>query len=345
MKDTRNIKTLIGEHDIKFLDFRFTDTNGKWHGVTYDVDKATDNLLQNGFTIDGSSIPGWKEIHCSDIRLLPDLETAVLDPFANQSTLILFTDVHDMQTPYACDPRSIAKKAEQSLIGSGIADQAFFGPEPEFFVFDEAAFTVGPNQAAYWLHSSEMTECHGISLGSNGGMPLDGPLSFSSHRPGLKGGYLSTQPLDGCSDMRGEMSNMLKIMGIDVEKHHHEVAAAQHEIGISFNTLVKAADQLQIFKYAVKNVAKAYGKTATFMPKPLVDDNGSGMHVHQSLWKKGKSLFAGDGYAGLSETALFYIGGILRHAQALNAFTNPTTNSSQLLPAKAGRLDNACKAD
>jgi glutamine synthetase len=259
------------------------------------------------------------------MMLVPDCSTAVLDPFAAQTSLIVFCDVHEPLTgqPYARDPRSIAKKAEQHLIATVLGDKAFFGPEAEFFVFDDVRFDLQMNGAFYEFTSEEGPYVSGQKMeeGNHG------------HRPPIKGGYFPVPPVDSTADLRAEMLSVISDMGVEVEKHHHEVAPSQHELGIKFDHLVRCADNMQIYKYVVHNVANSYGKTATFMPKPVKGDNGSGMHVHNSLWKNGQPLFAGNGYADLSETALYYIGGIIKHAKALNAFTNPTTNSyKRLIP-------------
>ena len=274
---------------------------------------------------DGSSIAGWKAINESDMILLPDCATAVMDPFAAQPSLVVFCDVLEPLTGqnYARDPRSVAKNAEAYLKTTGIADTMYVGPEAEFFVFDDVRYEVQMNSAFYEVSSEEGPYLSGKKMeeGNHG------------HRPPIKGGYFPVPPLDASSDLRAEMLTVIADMGVEVEKHHHEVAPSQHELGIKFEHLVKCADNMQIYKYVVHNVAHSYGKTATFMPKPIKGDNGSGMHVHHSLWKNGQPLFAGNGYADLSETALYYIGGIIKHAKALNAFTNPTTNSyKRLIP-------------
>jgi glutamine synthetase len=255
--------------------------------------------------------------------LMPDLDTALMDPFAAQPTLVVFCDVVEPMTgqPYSRDPRSIAKNAENYLRSTGIGDTAYIGPEAEFFVFDDVRFDVTQNQSYFMLDSEEGPY--------NSGRVYEG--GNSGHRPLPKGGYFPVGPVDACFDLRSEMVTTLLNMGVDMEKHHHEVAPSQHELGLKFNTLVKCADNMQLYKYAVRQVAHAYGKSATFMPKPVKGDNGSGMHVHQSIWKDGKPLFAGGGYADLSEMALYYIGGIIKHARSLNAFTNPSTNSYKRL--------------
>lgn len=316
---------LINEHGAEFVDLRFTDPKGKWHHTTQHVSTIEKDSFVEGFMFDGSSIQGWKAINESDMILLPDPQTAVMDPFAARPQLILICDIVDPKTGalYNRDPRSTAKLAEAYLKKSGLGDSAFFGPEAEFFVFDNVRFGVGENYSTYQLDSIE---------GPSASLK-DFPEGNMGHRPGQKGGYFPVPPVDSESDLRAEMLATMGEMGLPIEKHHHEVARSQHELGTKFATLVKSADLMQIYKYCVHNVAHSYGKTATFMPKPIAGDNGSGMHVHQSIWKDGKPCFAGDKYAGLSETALFYIGGIIKHAKALNAFTNPSTNSyKRLIP-------------
>ncbi|MGH6829076.1 MAG: type I glutamate--ammonia ligase [Rhizomicrobium sp.] len=320
-----DILTLIKEKDVKFVDIRFTDPRGKWQHVSFDLSMVDEDFLNHGTMFDGSSIAGWKAINESDMLLVPELDTAVIDPFFAQTTLILICDVHEPTTGqrYGRCPRSIARAAEAYVNSSGIGDTTYFGPEAEFFVFDNARFDVGMNKAFYHVDSREGAY--------NTGTEYDqGNLG---HRPQVKGGYFPVPPVDSEQDMRGEMLAIMGDMGINPEKHHHEVASSQHELGFRFNTLTKCGDYMQIYKYVVHQVAQSYGKTATFMPKPIYGDNGSGMHVHQSLWKGGKPLFAGSGYADLSDTCLYYIGGIIRHAKALNAFTNPLTNSyKRLIP-------------
>jgi len=323
MSDVSKVFDLIKDHDVKYVDLRFTDPRGKLQHVSQHVSTIDEAVFSDGLQFDGSSIAGWKAINESDMTLIPDAATAVMDPFAAQATLALFCDIYEPSTgqPYTRDPRSIAKAAEAYAKSTGIADTVFFGPEAEFFVFDDVRFTVGMNQASYSLDSLEGP------YNSNREYP-EGNLG---HRPGVKGGYFPVAPVDSEQDLRSEMVSVLADMGVEVEKHHHEVAPSQHELGIKFSTLVKCADAMQLYKYVVHNVAHAYGKSATFMPKPIFGDNGSGMHCHQSLWKDGKPLFAGNLYADLSETCLYYIGGIIKHAKALNAITNPTTNSYKRL--------------
>ncbi len=325
MADTKNVLEMIKEHDVKYVDFRFTDPRGKWQHLAHHVRTITDEFLSEGVPFDGSSIAGWKAINESDMLLVPDCATAVLDPFAAQTSLILCCDTHEPLTgqPYGRCPRSIAKKAEQHLISTGIADTAYFGPEAEFFVFDDVRYDSTMNGAMYAIDSEEGPYVSGKQY----------PDGNTGHRPPVKGGYFPVPPVDSLSDLRAEMLSVMYDMGLQVEKHHHEVAPSQNELGFLYSTLVKTADNMQIYKYVVHNVAHQYGKTATFMPKPIKGDNGSGMHTHQSIWKGERPIFGGNLYADLSETALYYIGGILRHAKALNAFTNPTTNSyKRLIP-------------
>lgn len=315
---------LIKEHDVKFVDLRFTDTKGKEQHVTIPGHALNEDLFEDGKMFDGSSIAGWKGINESDMILLPDAASAVLDLFAEETTLNLRCNVIEPATMQGYDrcPRSLAERAEAYLKSTGIADVAYFGPENEFFVFDDVRWDDTMQGAFYSIESSEAAWNSGRSYeGGNTG-----------HRPTVKGGYFPVPPVDSLHDIRGAMCLALEEMGLVTEVHHHEVAnAGQCEIGVRFSTLVRKADEVQILKYVVHNVAHSYGKTATFMPKPLVNDNGNGMHVHQSLFKDGKNLFSGDGYGGLSETALYYIGGTIKHAKALNAFTNPATNSYKRL--------------
>jgi len=325
MSSIDDVMAKLQEHECKYVDFRFTDPRGKWQHLAHHVRTITPEFLAEGVMFDGSSIAGWKAINESDMLLKPDCETAVLDPFAAQPSLIIFCDVMEPLTgqPYGRDPRSIAKKAQAHLAASGIGDAAYFGPEAEFFVFDDVRYESSMNTASYFIDSDEgpWVTNKAFADGNTG------------HRPPVKGGYFPVPPVDGASDLRAEMLSVMLDMGLEVEKHHHEVAPSQHELGNVFSTLVRAADNMQIYKYVVHNVAHQYGKTATFMPKPIKGDNGSGMHVHQSIWKAGGPTFAGNLYADLSETALYYIGGIIRHAKAINAFTNPTTNSyKRLIP-------------
>ncbi len=319
-----NVLRLIQENDVKFVDFRFCDTRGKEQHVTFPAHTIDADTFEEGNMFDGSSIAGWKHINESDMILLPDASTAVLDPFFDDKTLILRCDIiepKDMQG-YSRDPRSIAKRAEAYLQSTGIADTAFFGPENEFFIFDDVRWNTGVGGCSYQIDSEE--------AGWNSSKSYDN--GNTGHRPGIKGGYFPVPPVDSLQDLRSAMCLVLEELGQTVEVHHHEVATAgQCEIGSRFNTLVKKADEVLSLKYVVANIAHAYGKTATFMPKPLVGDNGNGMHVHQSLAKGGVNLFTGNLYGGLSELALYYIGGIIKHAKALNAITNASTNSYKRL--------------
>ncbi len=319
-----NVLNMIKENDVKYVDFRFTDTHGKEQHVTYPASCVDEDALTGGTMFDGSSIDGWKGINESDMILMPDTSTAVMDPFFEESTLIIRCDIVEPATMqgYERDPRSVAKRAEAYLKSTGIADTAYFGPEPEFFIFDDVRWGANMSGCFVKIDSAE-AEWNSEKVFDDGNI---------GHRPGVKGGYFPVPPVDSLHDIRAAMCETMTEMGLKVEVHHHEVATAgQCEIGVAFNTLVNKADELQIHKYVVHNIAHIYGKTATFMPKPMVGDNGSGMHVHQSLAKDGVNLFSGDGYGGLSETALYYIGGIIKHAKALNAITNGSTNSYKRL--------------
>ena len=329
---------LVKDNDVKFVDFRFTDTRGKEHHVSVPARLLDDSKFIDGHAFDGSSIGGWKGIQASDMLLMPDPSTARLDPFMDEPTLILTCDVVEPADGkgYDRDPRSIAKRAEAYLKSSGIGDVAYFGPEPEFFVFDAVQWAVDMSGCFVKITSSEAPWSTGLDMeGGNMG-----------HRPVLKGGYFPVPPVDSLQDLRSAMCLALEEQGVEVEVHHHEVAApGQCEIGTKFAPLVQRADWLQIMKYTIHNVAHQFGKTATFMPKPVVGDNGSGMHVHMSIWKDGKNLFAGNGYAGLSEFALYYIGGVIKHARALNAITNPGTNSyKRLVPGFEAPINLAYSA-
>jgi glutamine synthetase len=320
----QKVLKMIKDEDIKFVDFRFTDTRGKEQHVTVPAHQVDEEVFENGKMFDGSSIAGWKGINESDMILMPEPETAVVDPFFDAPTLILRCDVLEPTTGqgYGRCPRSLAKRAEVYLKSSGIADAAYFGPEPEFFIFDDVRWGAQMSGAFYQIDSEE-SSWNSEKVFENGNI---------GHRPGIKGGYFPVPPVDSLQDIRSAMCLTLEKMGLVPEVHHHEVATAgQCEIGTRFNTLVRRADDLQILKYVIHNVAHSYGKTATFMPKPLVGDNGNGMHCHQSLAKAGRNLFAGDNYAGLSDLALYYIGGIIKHAKALNAITNASTNSYKRL--------------
>ncbi|TBR41549.1 glutamate--ammonia ligase [Marinomonas agarivorans] len=315
---------LIAEKEAKWVDLRFTDFKGKEQHVTIPASSVDEEFFETGQMFDGSSIAGWKGINESDMIMMPQDGTAILDPFTEDTTVILRCNIIEPATMqgYDCDPRSVALRAEEYLKSTGLGDTAFFGPEPEFFVFDDVKWKSDMSGSSYEINAEEAAWSSNKKIeGGNIG-----------HRPFVKGGYFPVPPVDSNHDIRGAMCNAMEDMGLEVEVHHHEVATAgQNEIGVKFNTLVKKADEVQILKYCVHNVAHAYGKTATFMPKPIVGDNGSGMHVHQSFWKDGVNQFAGDQYAGLSETALYYIGGIIKHAKALNAFTNASTNSYKRL--------------
>ena len=315
---------LIKEHEARWVDLRFTDSRGKEQHVTNSASKIDEDFFENGAMFDGSSIAGWKPINDADMILMPDDSTALVDPFTEEITINVRCDIVEPSTlqGYERDPRAIAKRAEAFLSSTGIGDTAYFGPEPEFFVFDDVKYKATMSGAMYEIESEEAAWMTASSVeGGNTG-----------HKPGVKGGYFPVPPVDSLLDVRNSMCSAMESMGIDIDLHHHEVGTAgQCEIGAKFNTLVTKADEVQIYKYCVHNVAHAYGKTATFMPKPLVGDNGNGMHVHQSLWKDGTNLFAGDGYGSLSQTALYYIGGIIKHAQALNAFANASTNSYKRL--------------
>ncbi|HVK74327.1 MAG TPA: type I glutamate--ammonia ligase [Kofleriaceae bacterium] len=321
--DAKALKDYASKHGAKMIDCKFVDFLGTWQHITYPIERLEDGL-ENGFGFDGSSIRGWKAINSSDMLMLPDASTGVIDPFLATPTLSLICDAVDPITrePYSRCPRSLAKRAVKFLESSGVADKAYFGPEAEFFVFDEVRYTSEMHTASYFLDSVEGSwNTNRSEAGGNLG-----------YKPRVKGGYFPASPVDTLTDIRTLMVLTMQAVGIEVETHHHEVATAgQCEIDMKYAELVKMADQVMWYKHIVKNVAKQHGKTATFMPKPLFGDNGSGMHTHQSLWKHEKPLFAGDAYAGLSDTALYYIGGLLKHAGAICAFANPTTNSYRRL--------------
>ncbi|TVR99817.1 MAG: type I glutamate--ammonia ligase [Rhodospirillales bacterium] len=324
-KTPADVVRIIKDREIKYVDLRFTDPRGKWQHLSMTASFVDEDAFADGIMFDGSSISGWKEINESDMALIPDANTAVLDPFAAQATMILFCDVMEPSTgqPYERDPRSVAKKAVAYLGSTGIGDSVYVGPEPEFFVFDDVRFDVQMHHCFYEFSSDEGPYVTGRILAEGN----------AGHRPPIKGGYFPVPPVDSAQDLRSEMVSVMQEMGLTMDKHHHEVAPSQHELGLTYASLLTAADNVQIYKYCVQMVAHTYGKSATFMPKPVAGDNGSGMHTHQSIWKDGKPTFAGSGYADLSDTALFYIGGIIRHARALNAFTNPSTNSyKRLIP-------------
>lgn len=314
----------IAAHNAKFIDLRFTNTRGKEQHITLPISAVNDELIEHGKMIDGSSFPAWQKIHQSDMILKPDLNTIQLDPFYQESTLFIRCNVIDPMTQlgYHRCPRAIAQRAEQYLQSTGIADQALFGPEPEFFIFDNVQFETKMEGAFYLINSEE-------AYWNTGKMIEGGNIG---HRPRIQGGYFPVPPVDSSHDLRSAISHTLESLGIVVEAHHHEVATAnQCELATRYNTLTKKADEIQVLKYVVQNTAHNYGKTATFMPKPLVGDNGSGMHCHLSLSRDEINLFSGNDYSGLSETALFYMGGIIKHARALNAFTNPSINSYKRL--------------
>ncbi|MEZ5852739.1 MAG: type I glutamate--ammonia ligase [Hyphomicrobiaceae bacterium] len=318
-----DVLKIIKDKEVKFVDLRFTDTKGKMQHVTADASCIDEGVFADGYAFDGSSIAGWKGIEASDMLLMLDPTSAHMDPFFAQTTMSIFCDVIEPSTGelYERDPRGIAKKAEAYLKSTGLGDSVYFGPEAEFFIFDDVRFSSDPYNTGFRLDCTE--------LPTNMGTEYE--MGNLGHRPRTKGGYFPVPPVDSCQDMRSEMLSVMAEMGVVVEKHHHEVAAAQHELGTKFQPMVLAADHMQIYKYVIHNVAQAYGKTATFMPKPVFGDNGSGMHCHQSIWKEGKPTFAGNKYADLSDNCLYYIGGVLKHAKAINAFTNPSTNSYKRL--------------
>ena len=319
----KDIVARIKENDIEWVDLRFTDPKGKWQHLTMCAGVIDEDALEDGLMFDGSSIAGWKAINESDMILKPDLDAVYDDPFSATPMLVIFCDIVEPSTGegYARDPRTTAKRAEAYLGSTGIGDTVYVGPEAEFFMFDDVRFETGYNKSGF--------EIDDIELPTNSGRSYEG--GNLAHRPRAKGGYFPVAPVDSAVDIRAEMVSTMLELGLPCDKHHHEVAAAQHELGLTFGTLTETADRMQIYKYVVHQVAHAYGKTATFMPKPIKDDNGSGMHTHISIWEKGKPLFAGNGYAGLSDMCLYFIGGVIKHAKALNAFTNPTTNSYKRL--------------
>ncbi len=319
-----NLFDLMKDKKVRYVDLRFTDTKGKEQHVTIPAKLVDSEMLAEGKMFDGSSIEGWKGINESDMVLMPDASTAVIDPFCEEITMNLRCDILEPTTMvgYERDPRSVAHRAEEYLKSTGIGDTAYFGPEPEFFIFDDVKFG-NEMKGSFYSVDSEEAEWNSSTSYEAGN---------TGHRPRVKGGYFPVPPVDSSQDLRSAMCSTMEDMGLVIEAHHHEVATCgQNEIACQFNTLVKKADEVQIYKYVVHNVAHAYGKTATFMPKPLVGDNGTGMHVHMSISKDGVNTFAGNKYGGLSETALFYIGGIIKHARALNAFTNASTNSYKRL--------------
>lgn len=323
MSTASDIVKRIKDEEIEWVDVRFTDPRGKWHHLSMWSGAIDEDALEEGLMFDGSSIEGWKAINESDMILKPDLDAVYIDPFSATPMMIIVCDIVEPSdgSLYGRDPRSTAKRAEAYLKTTGIGDTIYVGPEPEFFMFDDVKFATGYDRSGFIIND--------IELPTNTGASIEG--GNLGHRPRAKGGYFPVAPVDSCMDIRAEMVTTMLEMGLPMDKQHHEVAAAQHELGITFGTLVETSDRIQVYKYVVQQVAAAYGKTATFMPKPIKDDNGSGMHTHMSIWKEGKPLFAGDGYAGLSEMCLYYIGGVVKHAKAINAFSNPTTNSYKRL--------------
>jgi glutamine synthetase len=319
----KDIIKRIKDEEIEWVDVRFTDPKGKWQHLTMCAGVIGEDELEDGLMFDGSSIEGWKAINESDMILKPDLDAVYVDPVSATPMMIIFCDIVEPSTGelYSRDPRSTAKRAEAYLKTTGIGDTIYVGPEAEFFMFDDVRFENSYNTSYYKIDDIELPTNSGTKYES-GNM---------GHRPRAKGGYFPVAPVDSAMDIRGEMVSTMLEMGLPCDKHHHEVAAAQHELGLTFGTLTQTADRMQIYKYVVHQVAHAYGKTATFMPKPIKEDNGSGMHTHLSIWEGKTPLFAGDGYAGLSEMCLFFIGGIIKHAKAINAFSNPTTNSYKRL--------------
>ena len=315
----------ISDESVEYVDIRFTDPRGKLQHVTVMADQVDADFIEEGFMFDGSSIAGWKSIEASDMKLMIDTDSAYVDPFYAEKTLCVHCSVVEPDTgeAYERDPRGTAEKAEAYLKSSGVGDVAYMGPEAEFFLFDNVKFSNEMNKVSFEVDA----------LDAAWNTDTDYDMGNTGHRPGVKGGYFPVNPIDDGQDIRSEMLSTMKRLGMKVDKHHHEVASCQHELGLIFNSLTKQGDELQKYKYVIHNVAQAYGKSATFMPKPVAGDNGTGMHVNMSIWKGGKPLFAGDKYADLSQEALYYIGGILKHAKSLNAFTNPSTNSyKRLIP-------------
>ena len=324
MSADKMLKT-ISDENVEYVDIRFTDPRGKLQHVTVMSDQVDGDFIDEGFMFDGSSIAGWKSIEASDMKLMIDTDSAYIDPFYAEKTLCLHCSVVEPDTgeAYERDPRGTAEKAEAYLKSSGVGDVAYMGPEAEFFLFDNVRFSNDMNKVSFEVDA----------LDASWNTDTDYEMGNTGHRPGIKGGYFPVNPIDDGQDIRSEMLSTMKRLGMKVDKHHHEVASCQHELGLIFNSLTKQGDELQKYKYVIHNVAQAYGKSATFMPKPIAGDNGTGMHVNMSIWKGGKPLFAGDKYADLSQEALYYIGGILKHAKSLNAFTNPSTNSyKRLIP-------------
>ena len=324
MSADKMLKT-ISDESVEYVDIRFTDPRGKLQHVTVMADQVDSDFIDEGFMFDGSSIAGWKSIEASDMKLMIDTDSAYVDPFYAEKTLCVHCSVVEPDTgeAYERDPRGTAEKAEAYLKSSGVGDAAYMGPEAEFFLFDNVKFSNEMNKVSFEVDA----------LDAAWNTDTDYEMGNTGHRPGVKGGYFPVNPIDDGQDIRSEMLSTMKRLGMKVDKHHHEVASCQHELGLIFNSLTKQGDELQKYKYVIHNVAQAYGKSATFMPKPVAGDNGTGMHVNMSIWKGGKPLFAGDKYADLSQEALYYIGGILKHAKSLNAFTNPSTNSyKRLIP-------------
>jgi len=324
MSADKMLKT-ISDENVEYVDIRFTDPRGKLQHVTVMSDQVDGDFIDEGFMFDGSSIAGWKSIEASDMKLMIDTDSAYIDPFYAEKTLCVHCSVVEPDTgeAYERDPRGTAEKAEAYLKSSGIGDVAYMGPEAEFFLFDNVRFSNEMNKVSFEVDA----------LDASWNTDTDYEMGNTGHRPGVKGGYFPVNPIDDGQDIRSEMLSTMKRLGMKVDKHHHEVASCQHELGLIFDSLTKQGDELQKYKYVIHNVAQAYGKSATFMPKPIAGDNGTGMHVNMSIWKGGKPLFAGDKYADLSQEALYYIGGILKHAKSLNAFTNPSTNSyKRLIP-------------
>ncbi|ADE85419.1 type I glutamate--ammonia ligase [Rhodobacter capsulatus] len=325
MSAVKKALDLMKAEEVEYVDIRFCDPRGKLQHVTLIADLVDEDFFEEGFMFDGSSIAGWKSIDQSDMKLIPDASSVYIDPFYAEKTMCVHCNVVEPDTgeAYSRDPRGIALKAEAYLKASGIGDVAYFGPEAEFFIFDDVRYSVTPAKVAYQIDAEAAawnTDAE-VEMGN------------LAHRAGHKGGYFPVNPVDEAQDLRGEMLSTMKRMGMKVDKHHHEVATCQHELGLIFGGLTEQADNILKYKYVIHNVAHAYGKTVTFMPKPMKGDNGSGMHVNMSIWKDGKPLFAGDKYADLSQEALYFIGGILKHAKALNALTNPGTNSyKRLIP-------------
>ena len=316
---------MIKDEAADYVDVRFTDPRGKLQHVTLCSDQVDEDFIAEGFMFDGSSIEGWKSIEASDMKLMLDVESAYVDPFYAEKTVCVHCSVVEPDTgeAYDRDPRGTAQKAEAYLKSTGIGDIAYMGPEAEFFLFDDVRYSNSINKVSFEVDATD----------ASWNTDTEYEMGNMGHRPALKGGYFPVNPIDESHDLRGEMLSTMKRLGMKVDKHHHEVASCQHELGLIFDSLTKQADELQKFKYIIHNVAHAYGKSATFMPKPISGDNGSGMHVNMSIWKDGKPLFAGDKYADLSQEALYFIGGVLHHAKALNAFTNPGTNSyKRLIP-------------